>query len=99
KRPPAQEVADGGASSHSAAPVDLDAIDRERGLHGVVVDADGRAVAGANVSVRLPPWHRTTAAGCGGWPESATTTSRTDGRFAVRLLPGQLAYLRVSAEG
>ena len=75
----------------------LAAWDHELDLAGIVVDADGNPVAGADVqAVFLPggalegsPW---------ALPGPATR-SGVDGTFGVRLLRGQRAGIRVTAEG
>jgi RNA polymerase sigma-70 factor (ECF subfamily) len=91
-----------GISADASAPVDLELLDRERDLGGVVVRADGTPVAGAEVRSVLypkqivdlgqPEWYREEA------PGPATRTA-ADGTFRLRLAPGAVVTLRVRAEG
>lgn len=81
-------------------PVDLSGFDRDRDLFGQVVALDGAPVPGAHVQAvfRRPRRVRTHA------PDDAvafgpTGTSGPDGVFGVRLLRGQKAALRVTADG
>ncbi|MBL9089330.1 MAG: carboxypeptidase regulatory-like domain-containing protein, partial [Planctomycetia bacterium] len=84
------------------APVAFDAVDRERDLHGVVVDADGRAVAGATLTAVSYPAAGVDVAGLDrgdpGRP-GPSTRSASDGTFALRLRPGVEVGLRVTARG
>jgi RNA polymerase sigma factor (sigma-70 family) len=79
------------------------AIDRERDLHGIVLDPRNRPIAGARIEVThrnsdgyatfsfaepIPP---------GPAPLIATTTSAEDGTFSVALPPGRPHALRVHA--
>ncbi|MHC4136984.1 MAG: sigma-70 family RNA polymerase sigma factor [Planctomycetota bacterium] len=82
--------------------VDLSAVDRGRDLHGIVVDPDGRPVAGARLQVVVHPWRRTSVFEMEVYdtvvPGAATKSAR-DGTFALRLRAGDLVQLRVEAEG
>ncbi|MDJ0522968.1 MAG: carboxypeptidase regulatory-like domain-containing protein [Planctomycetota bacterium] len=83
-------------------PVDLEAIDRLRDLHGVVVRADGAPVAGAVVEVVQHPWRRGSLLAHDEWHTETTgpaTLSARDGTFALPLTRGITVALRVSAEG
>ena len=84
------------------APVAFDAVDRERDLHGVVVDADGRAIAGATLTAVSYPAAGVDVAGLDrdepGRP-GPSTRSASDGTFALRLRPGVEVGLRVTAAG
>jgi len=81
--------------------VDLEAADRERDLHGVVVDGAGAPVAGAALTVERTRPGR-------GWddepdlapqPEPLTALSARDGSFRFPLDWGEQADLRVRADG
>ena len=83
-------------------PVDLNGVDRDRDLFGVVVDEVGEPIGGAALETAFRPWGRLslrsverskkTHPGPGG-------RSAADGSFALRLVPGQKVDLKVSAEG
>lgn len=84
-------------------PVDMDAVDRDRDLHGWVVRADGTPVAAASVAVFTYPWRslgtvttydRYLAATAG-----PSTTTAKDGSFRLALERGDLVHVRVRAAG
>ncbi len=84
------------------APVDLERVDRDLDLHGVVVTKDGAAVAGARLTVVGQPGRR------GGLldpamydlkVDGARTRSAADGTFSIRLARGERLSLRVEARG
>lgn len=82
------------------APVDLSTIDRERDLHGRVIDETGNPVAGARLRVLRGPWEGLVVLHSGAREQIVTEMrSATDGSFRFRLPPGRLAQLRVSKEG
>jgi RNA polymerase sigma-70 factor (ECF subfamily) len=93
------------APAPSASPdgaVDLASADRDLDLCGVVVDSDGKPVAGAGLTVVSHPWRRLMLLTADGYFETrdgASTKSAVDGSFLVRLTRGQSAALRVRAEG
>ncbi len=95
-------LADASPEEAIPAPVDLDAADRDRDLHGVVVDADGTAVPGARLTTVTYPW-RETGLLSGDYyyavSEGAKTRSAADGTFSLRLARGTSVALRVVAEG
>ncbi|MCE9637405.1 MAG: sigma-70 family RNA polymerase sigma factor, partial [Planctomycetes bacterium] len=83
-------------------PVNLDAADRDLDLHGTVVDAAGKGVAGARIATVTYPWRtaellnmRDRDAEIAG----PATRSAIDGTFSLRLARGQSVALRVSAHG
>jgi len=84
-------------------PVDLEAVDRERDLHGVVVRAsDGAPIAGADLHVVAYPGRRTSVLDTAMYDEAVEgpgTRSARDGTFAIRLEPGAIVSLRAAAEG
>ena len=83
-------------------PVDLAAVDRERDLHGVVVDVLGKPVAGADLGVVTYPWRRGSILANERYDEAVegpSTRSATDGTFRLPLRPGTVVSLRVRAEG
>jgi RNA polymerase sigma-70 factor (ECF subfamily) len=90
------------AKPQAPPPVDLSAVDRDRDLHGIVVDGDGKPVVGARLQVVTHPWRRTSVFETEIYdtvvPGVATTSAR-DGTFALRLRAGALVELRVEAEG
>ncbi len=84
------------------APVDLERVDRDLDLHGVVVTGDGKPVAGARLTTVSHPGRR------GGLldpamhalaVEGVRTRSATDGTFAIRLRRGERLSLRAEAAG
>ncbi|MCA9320621.1 MAG: carboxypeptidase regulatory-like domain-containing protein [Planctomycetes bacterium] len=82
--------------------MDLDAVDRDLDLFGVVTDDQGQPVAGASVGTTTMPWRR--AGGLYSPPDlgvlvGATTTSAADGSYAIRLRRGECVNLQASAEG
>jgi hypothetical protein len=84
-------------------PVNLDAVDRDRDLHGTVVRrVDGAPIGGAEVRVVSYPWRRTRVINYDGHHEAiegpCAVTAR-DGTFSLRLRPGADVALRVSAKG
>ncbi len=94
KTPPESSVAD---------VVDLDACDRDRDLHGRVLDLEGTPVAGARVVIlQRPPWGETLRAPVQ-WErrfhEGLETRSGTDGTFSIRLESGRGVGLRIEADG
>lgn len=84
-------------------PVDLEAVDLDRDVHGVVVRrADGSPVAGAEVLAIGYPWRRANLLNVEGIREGArgpSTASATDGTFRLPLRRGELVGLRVRAAG
>lgn len=83
-------------------PVDLDTVDRDRDLCGVVVRRDGTPVAGAEVVVVVHPWRKADFITVDGYDVSvdgARTKSAADGTFAFRLRRGTRTSLRVTADG
>jgi RNA polymerase sigma-70 factor (ECF subfamily) len=82
--------------------VDLAACDRERDLHGVVLDPDGRPVAGATVTARRKqPWGVTlrTHDETHMIHDAEATKSDINGAFALRLSAGDEVGLRADADG
>jgi RNA polymerase sigma-70 factor (ECF subfamily) len=82
-----------------APPVDFATIDRDRDVHGVVVDPAGNPVAGADVRVVRYP-----AMGQGMLAQLETeegpgTRTASDGSFALRAERGEEVDLRVKAVG
>lgn len=84
-------------------PVDLEAVDRNRDLHGVVVDGEGRPVAGAWLNPVYYPWRRMPSVGetPRTWfsLSAAGTYSARDGTFRLRLAPHASCCLGVTKEG
>lgn len=82
------------------APIDFATIDRDRDVHGVVVDPGGNPVAGADVRVVRYP-----AMGIGGLltqaeaEEGPGTRTASDGMFTLRVERGEEVDLRVKADG
>jgi protocatechuate 3,4-dioxygenase beta subunit len=84
------------------APVDLDACDRDRDVHGRVVSADGEPLPGATIATVRYPWRRTGFLNMEGYETGEPVDERLsaeDGTFAVRLRRGELVHLEVSADG
>jgi RNA polymerase sigma-70 factor (ECF subfamily) len=83
-------------------PADLDAIDRDLDLFGVVVDASGTPVSDARVEAFWYPWQRG-GIGTGDLlreeAKGPATTTPKDGRFALRLRRCQQVNLRTQAQG
>ncbi|MHC4956283.1 MAG: sigma-70 family RNA polymerase sigma factor [Planctomycetota bacterium] len=83
-------------------PVDLEAVDRDRDIHGRVVRRGGDAVAGARVQVVEFPWRRGSTLNMKqrrqAVPGPEAWTAK-DGTFAVRWQRGRMGWLEVSAEG
>ncbi|MCZ6691797.1 MAG: sigma-70 family RNA polymerase sigma factor [Planctomycetota bacterium] len=83
-------------------PVDFAAIDRDRDLFGVVMNASEDPVAGARVETVIYPWRRVSVMDMKAAlveQKGPATRTASDGTFAVRLRRGQLVDLQVSAEG
>ena len=83
-------------------PVDLDAVDRVRDLHGMVVRADGTPVAGAHLQVVRFPWRFSDLLTDRGYHEERAgpvARSARDGTFQLRLPRGDFVHLRVRADG
>ena len=88
------------ANAPLPAPVDLEAVDRHRDLHGIVVHRDGTPLAGAELQVLAYPWRRASTLNMDTYDsavEGPATLSARDGTFALRLQRGDLRHLRVSA--
>lgn len=104
-RPRAQPEGSGDGTvgtSGGAAGVDLSACDRERDLHGVVVDAAGNPVAAARVEALENDAYRNRIPDLRLLFEDrvvVATTSAGDGTFALRLARDGAANLRVRADG
>lgn len=84
------------------APIDLDKCDRDLDLHGVVVTADGKPVAGASIVTVTRPWRDTDTFNYDAFDDEVrgpSTRSAADGTFALRLARGDAVMLRVSASG
>ncbi len=81
------------------APVDLAKVDRDRDLHGIVVDRAGAPVAGAVLQVVHHPWKRTNILADFPGNSGVSTTSARDGTFRLTLRRGALVNLRARAKG
>src|SRR5262245_57901905 len=100
-------LAAGGRSAATAnadlpAPVDLEKANRDLDLHGTVVTADGRPVAGADLVTVTYPFRRADILANDRYHESLEgprTKSASDGTFSIRLRRGATVALRVSAAG
>ena len=94
--------APGPAPAPAPAPVMAD-IDPDRDIHGVVVRADGSPVAGAELTTVEYPWRQTAFFSRHGWSDETrpgpSSTSRSDGSFALRTEAGQRLDVHVRAEG
>lgn len=91
----------GETAVQAPSPIDLASVDRDRDLHGVVVHQDGTPVAGASVRVITYPWRYSSVLVMDGQRienPGPSTTSATDGSFAIRLALGDQVHLRVSAD-
>ncbi len=84
-------------------PVDLDGVDRTRGiLHGVVVTEEGVPIAGARLEVLRFPFRRARILTLGAYyicERGAKTGTATDGSFSIGLRPGVSIQLEASAPG
>ncbi len=82
-------------------PADFARVDRDRDLHGIVVDKSGAPIAGADLRAVFHPWRRLQSVRPGddtGF-DGPDTRSATDGTFRLPLERGQDVWLRVSAAG
>ncbi len=82
--------------------VDLTQIDLDREVHGVVVDGDGKPIAGAKLTLVSYPWRRATTLNIKDRDQEEagpSTLSASDGTFSMRVRRGRLANLRVRAPG
>ena len=83
-------------------PVDLDKVDRQRDLHGRVVDPAGKPIAGATLVAHHFPWRNADLLTMGGYQEKievGRTRSASDGTFSMRLKPGRIVGLTATAKG
>lgn len=83
-------------------PVDLDAVDRDLDLHGIVVEEDGTPVGGAICQVVGYPWRRCSVLAHDDYDQEVlgpSTLTAGDGTFALRLRRGLGLELRVSRVG
>ncbi len=106
---PVDSTGDGAARGHvaaAAAPavesgVDLTQVDVDRDVHGIVTDAAGRPVAGADIQAFDYPGQRVPVSGLAYWQgvEGPATHSAGDGTYALRLAPGAVRGIRFSAPG
>ncbi len=88
------------APSPAPPPVDFAAIDRDRDVFGVVVDADGNPVANADVRViRYPAMGVAKGLAQAESVEGPGTMTASDGSFALRVERGEEVDLRVKARG
>lgn len=100
RRPERASAPDESVEPAVAVAVDLTRVDRTTDLHGRVLDADGNAVRGARVVAFYRPWRRANLF----HPDDVTrtgpeTTTDGEGAFALRLAPGDIVDLDVSATG
>jgi len=87
-------------SSPVPPPVDFAAIDRDRDVHGVVVDAEGKPVVGADVRViRYPAMGVAVGLAQVETREGPGTRTASDGSFALRVERGEEVDLRIDAKG
>ena len=84
---------------HVGPDINLDTVDRDRDVHGIVVLKDGTPVPGADVVFEHQPGRSlmTRDAGLRTWRVLSETKSGPRGTFALRLRPGMLGRLRVTA--
>lgn len=83
-------------------PVDLDGVDRDRDLHGIVVNERAAPVPGAHLMAVSYPWRRTNLATTDAVDkrqDGPEAVSAIDGTFALQLRRGALVHLRVEARG
>lgn len=83
-------------------PVDLSACDRDRDLFGVVLDRQRRPVPGAAVAALFRPWRRTMVLNYAAYDDTTpgpSALAAADGSFSLRLAPGDVVDLDVSAAG
>lgn len=101
-RDPARTAADATAPAPEPPAATTGPIDRDLDLHGEVVRRDGTPVAGAALTAVTYPWRRASRLNETGYRAARTgpsTTSASDGTFALRLTRGDCVALRVSAAG
>lgn len=96
----------GGREASSAADESPDAfpsVDRDRDLHGRVVDTAARPIAHADVRAVRRPWRdagfQSPRASQREGESGPATTTDVEGRFALRLRPGEVVDLAVTAQG
>lgn len=102
KSPPAEEPAALPPDVPLPAPVDLDKCDRDLDLHGVVVTAQGKPLAGASVATVTWPWRDHHTYNYDAFDDEVrgpATRTASDGTFALRLSRGDAVTLRVAAAG
>lgn len=90
-------AADGSGESNA-----WDDLDRSRDVHGVVLDPTGHPVDGATVRAVSRPgrlWDLLSVELSRSVVDGPATTSDADGRFRLRLEPGEVVSLWTSAEG
>ena len=83
-------------------PIDFANVDRDRDLHGRILDESGAAVAGARVEVYRTPWRSRRLLNVDERFEEvavAETRAARDGSFRVELAPGERVSLRASHDG
>ncbi|MHC4939641.1 MAG: sigma-70 family RNA polymerase sigma factor [Planctomycetota bacterium] len=83
-------------------PVDLEAVDRDRDVHGVVVRADSSPVAGAVLRLVDYPWRRGSVLHYDALDVESpgpSTRSARDGTFRIPWQRGRMGWLQVSARG
>lgn len=82
-------------------PVDLDQVDRDHDLHGIVLDPEDRPVAGALIEIMAYPWRRLSILDYERFYEIepvAATRSARDGTFSFPLSRGRMVDLRVQVD-